>query len=109
MKVYTVKSNARRDAKKRGLDVSVVVACEGGWCIREAVKAKAQNRSPADRKIGKLVGALSAGWVPISDLMSDLGWQAHSVRGAMSTIAKKQGITIERKRDSGVTSYRVAA
>lgn len=54
-----------------------------------------------------LIQKLSAGWVSMPDLMSDLNWQAHTVRGAISTVAKKRGLKIERQRVDGVTSYRV--
>ena len=50
-----------------------------------------------------------ADWMPLSYLMSAMEWQAHTVRGALSTAAKARGITIERRRVEGVTSYRVAA
>jgi hypothetical protein len=49
-----------------------------------------------------------ADWTPISELMAAMGWQAHTVRGALSTAAKALGITVERQRVEGVTSYRVA-
>lgn len=106
-KIYTVKSNARRDAKKLGFDVSVVVACEGGWTIAEP--AKDRKKPEGAHKLTALANALAGGWTPLPSLMSDLGWQAHTIRGAISTLAKKQGLKIERQRDSGVTSYRIAA
>lgn len=105
-KVYSVKSNARRDAKKRGLDVGVVIACKGGWTI--AMPAKAAKKPRAAGQKVKLVSAIKNGWAPLPALMSELGWQAHTVRGAISTIAKAEGFKIERRREDGVTSYRVA-
>lgn len=51
---------------------------------------------------------LLADWTPLSELMAAMGWQAHTVSGALSTAAKARGITIERNRVEGVTSYRVA-
>jgi hypothetical protein len=59
-------------------------------------------------KSDDLLKAISEEWVSIADLMFSTGWQAHSVRGALSALAKKRGIKIERKREHGVTSYRLA-
>jgi hypothetical protein len=146
-RVYTVKSNARRDAKKLGLNPDLVKEVKGGWAIdypdvpgTKAVKpAKAAKPKPApkvkapkaakakkaakpprppkaakqprakregDPKKDRLI-AMLADWTPISDLMAAMGWQAHTVRGALSTAAKARGITIGRQRVDGVTSYRV--
>lgn len=139
-RVYTVKSNARRDAKKLGLDPELVKAVVGGFVIdypdakiekligpkkskaekkaRPPKAAKAprapkrakQPRKPreGESKRDRLV-AMLADWTPVTDLMAAMGWQAHTVRGALSTAAKNLRIKIERKREDGVSSYRVAA
>jgi hypothetical protein len=143
-RIYTVKSNARRDCRKLGLDPDLVKEVKGGWAIdypdaptaKEPKKAKAPKEPKAkkpkavkikkakapkapkaakqsrakregDPKRERLV-AMLADWTPISELMSAMGWQAHTVRGALSTAAKARSITIERRRVDGVTSYRVA-
>lgn len=112
-RVYSVKSNARRDARKLGLDPDLVIPCNGGWVINypETVVAPMVKPSPVaregDPKRERLVAMLSK-WTPISDLMAAMGWQAHTVRGALSTAAKARGVKIERQRVAGVTSYRVA-
>lgn len=133
-RVYSVKSNARRDAKKIGLDPDLVVAVKGGWAINhpdvsvpklikkpkavKPAKAKKPGKAPkatkkprakreGEPKRDRLV-AMLADWTPISELMSAMGWQAHTVRGALSTAAKTLEITIDRQRIDGVTSYRVA-
>lgn len=155
-RVYTVKSNARRDAKKLGLDPDLVKEVKGGWAIdypnavpyfvspkpvkpekakpapkapkpkrekaskpAKAAKPAAPPRAPkatkqprtkreGDPKRDRLI-AMLADWAALSDLTAAMGWQAHTVRGALSTAAKARGITIERQRVDGVTSYRVAA
>lgn len=117
-RVYSVKSNARRDARKLGLDPDLVIASNGGWVINypETVVAplvKPAKAKPApvaregEPKRERLVAMLSK-WTPITELMAAVGWQAHTVRGALSTAAKSLGISIERRRVDGVTSYRVA-
>jgi hypothetical protein len=132
-RVYTVKSNARRDCRKLGLNPDLVKQVRGGWAIdypdapstkaakpAKAVKAKKppkvakpqkaakqpRAKREGDPKKDRLV-AMLADWTPISDLMKALDWQAHTVRGALSTAAKALGVTIERQRVDGVTSYRV--
>ena len=45
----------------------------------------------------------------LNELMSAAGWQAHSVRGFLSTAAKKQGLTIESSRNKdGERFYKLA-
>lgn len=137
-RVYTVKSNARRDCRKLGLDADLVKEVRGGWAIsypdvvpgaKKPAKARAAKKAKAPKpakpskvqKSAKQPGAkregepkserlisMLADWTPISELMAAMGWQAHTVRGALSTAAKARGITIERQRVDGVSSYRVA-
>ena len=47
----------------------------------------------------------------IEQLSKALGWQAHSVRGAMSgALKKKQGLSVaSEKREDGTRVYRIAA
>lgn len=46
----------------------------------------------------------------IEEMVRATGWQAHSVRGAISgTLRKRLGLTVERSKTDGVTRYRVAA
>jgi hypothetical protein len=131
-RVYTVKSNARRDCRKLGLDPDLVKAVVGGFVIDYPVtkveklirpkKPKAEKKAKAakapkvakkprakregDPKKDRLV-AMLADWTSIDYLMAHLDWQAHTVRGAISTAAKARGIKIERQRVDGVTSYRI--
>jgi hypothetical protein len=149
-RVHTVKSNARRDARKLGLDPNLVKAVKGGWAIdypdvpeskaarpakpakakaapkvkvpkaKAERKAKAKTPKPAkaakklrakregEPKRERLV-AMLADWTPVTDLMKAMGWQAHTVRGALSTAAKNLKIKIERKRVDGVSNYRIAS
>lgn len=44
----------------------------------------------------------------LPELMTASGWMAHSVRGFLSTTAKKEGITIESSRNkAGERFYRL--
>lgn len=101
LKVYTVKSNARRDARKLGLDPLSVVAEPGGWVIgalRPATTATKQAR---------LQAMLERDWIALPTLCFALGWQEHTVRGVISRIGKLDGLTVERRRDAAGLSYRV--
>jgi hypothetical protein len=43
-------------------------------------------------------------------MMAATGWQAHSIRGAMSgALKKKRGLTITPQEVEGVRTYRIAA
>jgi hypothetical protein len=147
-RIYTVKSNARRDCRKLGLNPDLVKEVAGGWAIdypdppgtkaakpAKVAKAKAEPKAAkpkrekapkaakaprppkaakeprakreGDPKKDRLI-AMLADWTTLSDLMAAMEWQAHTVRGALSTAAKARGITVERRRVEGVTSYRVA-
>jgi hypothetical protein len=54
-----------------------------------------------------LLARLQDGWASMSDLVAITGWQAHTLRAAISRLAKRPGIKIERHRENDVTSYRV--
>lgn len=60
-------------------------------------------------KSDELMTRLREGWHSIDDLHALLFWQPHTIRGAISTAAKKHGVVIERRRIDGVTSYRIAS
>lgn len=104
LKVYSVKSNARREARKLGLDPLSVVAESGGFVIgalRIAQDAQVGGKQAA------LQALLSSGWKALPELGAALCWQPHTVRGVISRIGKLPGLTVERKREAGVLSYRV--
>lgn len=55
-----------------------------------------------------VIQKLQDGWTSVPDLLQQTGWQAHTLRAVISTEAKKRNLKIERRREEGVTSYRVA-
>ena len=84
-----------------------------------ATKKAGKKTAPANRKsvtpqgaskgakilemIGRTKGAT------LAEIMKAIGWQAHSVRGFISTAAKKHGVKIESsKGDTGDRVYRTA-
>lgn len=59
-------------------------------------------------KIETLIARLREGWVASETLQRDLGWRSHTLRGALSNLSRKRKLRIERKREEGVTQYRIA-
>lgn len=58
-------------------------------------------------KEDELLADLRAGWCPAPSLARKFGWRAHTLRGAISKLAKKHNLNIERRRENGITEYRV--
>ncbi|WP_376715841.1 DUF3489 domain-containing protein [Bradyrhizobium japonicum] len=56
----------------------------------------------------ELLGQLKTGWCPAPTLARQLGWQPHTLRGAISKLAKKHNLKIERRRENGINQYRLA-
>jgi hypothetical protein len=120
-KIYSVKSNARRDARKAGLDADAVVQAEGGWRIAPpapvpaaqtpepvAASSPVEQSTSAETKRDRLKAMLGAlGGASAIALQAAFGWQAHTLRGAISTLAKRDGVTIVREMRDGVTFYRI--
>jgi hypothetical protein len=104
LKIYSVKSNARRDARKLGLDPLSVVAEGGGYVIgalRVAQDAQLGGKQAALRDL------LATGWKTLPELAAALAWQPHTVRGVISRIGKAADTTIERRKEGAAISYRV--
>lgn len=58
-------------------------------------------------KAERLLESLKAGWCSAQSLEAANGWTSNTLRGAISTLAKKNSLKMERKREDGVTFYRV--
>ena len=80
---------------------------------RSATNPK-KKTGPAARTDSKLAAVVAMLREPkgksIDDLMKATGWQAHSVRGAISgAIKKKLGFTVTSEKADGVRVYRISA
>ena len=109
LKIYTVKSNARRDARKLGLDPMTVEAVTGGFVIgalREPEAPTPTGPIVIRGKRARLLAMLRDDWQPIPTLVEQFGWQAHTLRAAMCRLAKDGPVKIERRRVEGITQYR---
>lgn len=65
--------------------------------------ASAQKTTKLDLMVAKLEGPNGA---TIADLMAVTGWQAHSVRGALTGTLKKKGHVILSEKIDGQRRYR---
>lgn len=74
----------------------------------EAPAAAAASRP--EGKLAALTGLLRRDQgATLAELTAATGWQAHSVRGAMSgALKKKQGLEIASVKADGVRTYRIA-
>jgi hypothetical protein len=88
--------------------------------IRQAAKSKKDARKPGKAlkpqagprtgsKSAKVLGLLArTSGASLAELMKATGWQAHSVRGFLSTASRKRGIRIESsKNGANQRIYRV--
>ena len=74
---------------------------------QEAARATAPR---ADSKGAKILALIErAKGATLAEIMKTTAWQAHSVRGFLSTAAKKHGLKIEStKTESGDRLYKIA-
>jgi hypothetical protein len=74
--------------------------------------AQHQRKAAASRSEGKGARILEmvgrAGGATLAEIMKATGWQAHSVRGFLSTAARKHHVQIESsKSEAGDRTYRI--
>lgn len=74
-----------------------------------AGKASGSTAAAAPSKLDTTVTLLRrVEGATLAQLVEAIGWQAHSVRGAMSgTLKKKRGLTIASDKADGVRTYRI--
>jgi hypothetical protein len=77
---------------------------------KEKKPAKRKNTPRSQGKGAKILEMIGrAKGATLAEIMSVCGWQAHSVRGFISTASKKHGVRIESlKNDAGDRVYRAA-
>ena len=73
-----------------------------------AADAKARTDQDKDKKVPLLFVQTAKG-ATLAEIMKATDWQAHSVRGFLSTAAKKHGLNIDSaKNESGECLYKIA-
>lgn len=77
---------------------------------RTATAAKKASTPRADSKGAKILALIQRPkGATLAEIMKATGWQAHSVRGLISTAGKKHAITVESsKNDAGDRVYKAA-
>jgi hypothetical protein len=74
---------------------------------QEAAKTTAPRAESKGAKVLALIERAKG--VTLAEIMKTTAWQAHSVRGFLSTAAKKHGLKIESTRtESGDRLYKIA-
>ena len=75
--------------------------------VQPARKSAAPRAESKGAKILEMIGRAKG--VTLAEIMKATDWQAHSVRGFISTAGKKHGVKIESaKNDAGERTYKIA-
>ena len=97
--------------KPRPASTKAKPATQQGVVPTSAASALPAASAPPSGKLGDLLKLLRRKTgASINDLTTATGWQAHSVRGAISgAIRKRLGLAVERTKTDGVSRYRIAS
>jgi len=85
-------------------------AKEGAKTSKKAAKPARKSAAPrAESKGARILEMIArAKGATLAEIMKATDWQAHSVRGFISTAAKKHGVKIEStKNEAGERTYRI--
>jgi hypothetical protein len=97
-KTLSTSSSAKRVARKKDAEVANPA---------QARKANAPRAESKAAQIIEMIGRTKG--ATLAELMKTTGWQAHSVRGYISTATRKQRIRIESaKNEEGDRLYKIA-
>ena len=109
-KAKNAAKSAKQGAKAKAAAPNKV-AKGGAGPNKKAAKSVRQAAAPrAESKGAKILEMIArAKGATLAEIMKATDWQAHSVRGFISTAGKKHGVTIESaKNDAGERTYRIA-
>jgi hypothetical protein len=104
-------NGAKQGAKAKAAPKKTATA--GARASKNAAKSTAARKSATPRpesKGAKILEMIArAKGATLAEIMKATDWQAHSVRGFISTAAKKHGVKIESsKNDVGDRAYKIA-
>lgn len=103
----TPKKGAPKGQKKAKGGKTEAAAPKKGAKVGQKGKAPAPRPESKGAKIIEMIERAKG--ATLAEIMKATDWQAHSVRGFISTAGKKRGITIESgKNEAGDRVYRVA-
>ena len=95
---------AAKGAKVAASKKAAKASKKAGKPERNATAPRAESKGA---KILEMIGRAKG--ATLAEIMKATEWQAHSVRGFISTAGKKQGIKIESaKSDAGERTYKIA-
>jgi hypothetical protein len=74
-------------------------------------RGKQAGGAPAKSKIEKVIALMRRpNGARLAELMRATGWQAHTVRGAISSAVRgRRGLSVASEAADGVTIYRIAS
>jgi Protein of unknown function (DUF3489) len=106
-------ANGAKEGAKAKAAAPKKAAKTGAKASKKAAKPTAAGKSAAPRaesKGAKILEMIArAKGATLAEIMKATDWQAHSVRGFISTAAKKHGVKIDSaKNDAGERLYRTA-
>jgi len=106
MKRPTKPAKPARAAKKARPNASVTAHCAKDHTSNRPARS---SHCP-DSKLGIVIGMLRSNTGATIDALSKAtGWQAHSIRGAISGAIKKQrGLIVTSEKVEGVRTYRIS-
>jgi len=96
-------AKAKGAALKKGARASAKASKKAAKPDRKAAAPRAESKGA---KIQEMIARAKG--ATLAEIMKATDWQAHSVRGFISTAGKKHGVKIESaKNDAGERTYRV--
>jgi hypothetical protein len=106
-------ANGAKQGAKAKAAAPKKAAKAGAKASKKAAKPSAAKKAAAPRaesKGAKILEMIArAKGATLAEIMKATDWQAHSVRGFISTAAKKHGVKIESaKNDAGERTYKIA-
>ncbi len=82
-----------------------------GRTTKSLANTRGSNAARPEGKLGKMLALLRRReGTTVEQMMKATGWQAHSVRGAMSgALKKRQGLVIASTKTGNTRTYRIVA
>jgi hypothetical protein len=105
-KAASQKKGAPKGHKTAKVGKAKAAPKKGAKTAKKAAKASAPRAESKGAKIIEMIGRAKG--ATLAEIMKATGWQAHSVRGFISTATKKNRIKIEStKNEAGERSYKI--
>ena len=105
-------SKTKKTAQRKQAERKRPAKAKTAATVKRMATTKSASKRPANasRKIAVVVALLRrSNGASIEEIMSATGWQAHSVRGAISgAIKKKLGVVVTSEKTAGKRFYRIA-